>query len=107
MAISRRTKTQDRAHCTWLKWIGELERNGIRISMDGKGRWMDNVVIERLWRSLKYERIQLYSYGTVGELKSHVAEWMSYYNHERKHQHLDYQTPWSLYKTPAALPEVA
>jgi putative transposase len=47
--------------------------------MDGKGRWMNDVFIERLWRSLKYERIRLYSYGTGGELKAHVAEWMSYH----------------------------
>jgi putative transposase len=99
--------TDQGSQFTGLDWIGELESNGIRISMDGKGRWMDNVFIERLWRSLKYERIRLYSYGTVGELKSHVEEWMSYYNHQRKHQHLGYQTPWSLYEATTALPEVA
>jgi len=75
--------------------------------MDGNGRWMDNVFIERLWRSLKYERIRLYRYGTVGELKAHVAEWMSYCNHQDKHQHLGYHTPWSLYEAATALPQVA
>ena len=55
-------------------WIEELESSGIRISMDGKGRWMDKVFIERLWPSLKYERICLYSYGTVGKLNAHVSE---------------------------------
>ena len=99
--------TDQGSQFTGQDWIGELESNGIRISMDGKGRWMDNVFIERLWRSLKYERIRLYSYETVGELKAHVAEWMSYYNHQRKHQHLGYQTPWSLYEAATALPEVA
>ena len=99
--------TDQGSQFTGLDWIEVLESNGIRISMDGKGRWMDNVFIERLWRSLKYERIRLYSYGTVGELKAHVAEWMSYYNHQRKHQHLGYQTPWSLYEAATALPEVA
>ena len=58
---------------------------------------MDNVFIERLWRSLKYEQIRLYSYATVGELRSQIASWMNYYNHERKHQHLDYTTPWANY----------
>jgi putative transposase len=52
--------------------------NGLRISMDGNVRWMDNVFIERLWHSLKYERIRLYSYWTVGELSAHAAEWMSW-----------------------------
>ncbi len=99
--------TDQGSQFTGLDWIGELESNGIRISMDGKGRWMDNVFIERLWRSLKYERIRLYRYGTVGELKAHVAEWMSYYNHQRKHQHLGYHTPWSLYEAATALPQVA
>ena len=93
---------------TGQDWTGELEKNGIRISMDGKGRWMDNIFIERLWRSLEYERIRLYSYATVGELKEHVSEWMSYHNHKRKHQHLDYQTPWSRYTAPGTtLPKAA
>jgi len=65
--------------------------------MDGKGRWMDNVFIERLWRSLKYEKVRLYSYDTVHELRGHVDEWMEFYNHERCHQALENQTPWSLY----------
>jgi putative transposase len=100
--------TDQGSQFTGQDWIIELEKNNIRISMDGKGRWMDNVFIERLWRSLKYEQIRLHSYDTVRELKSHVAEWMHYYNHHRKHQHLDYQTPWSLYEAPTtALPEVA
>jgi len=99
--------TDQGSQFTGLEWIGELERNGIRISMDGKGRWMDNVFIERLWRSLKYERIRLYSYDTVGELRAQVSEWMSYYNHERKHQHLDYETPWSRYMAAALLPAAA
>lgn len=90
--------TDQGSQFTCLDWTGELEANDIRISMDGKGRWMDNVFIERLWRSLKYEQIRLYSYATIGELKAHVSEWMKYYNHERKHQHLDYETPWSRYQ---------
>ena len=68
--------------------------------MDGKGRWMDNVFIERLWRSIKYEKLRLWSYNTVGDLRRLVADWMQFYNHERKHQALDYATPWSLYSPP-------
>ena len=82
------------------EWTGELKKNGIEISMDGKGRWMDNVFIERLWRSIKYEKLRLWSYNTVGDLRRLVADWMQFYNHERKHQALDYATPWSLYSSP-------
>jgi putative transposase len=82
------------------EWTGELKKNGIEISMDGKGRWMDNVFIERLWRSIKYEKLRLWSYNTVGDLRRLVADWMQFYNHERKHQALDYATPWALYSPP-------
>ena len=58
---------------------------------------MDNVFIERLWRSLKYEKLRLWSYRDLPELTAHINEWMAYDNHRRKHQHLDYETPWSLY----------
>ena len=63
---------------------------------------MDNVFIERLWRSLKYEKIRLWSYETVSELRTHVADWMKFYNHRRTHQALDYATPWSVYDPPKA-----
>ena len=79
------------------EWINCLQNNDIQISMDGKGRWMDNVFIERLWRSIKYEKIRLYSYDTVHELRDLVDEWMMFYNHKRRHQHLNEQTPWSQY----------
>ena len=90
--------TDQGSQFTGRDWISTLESNGIAVSMDGKGRWMDNVFIERLWRSLKYEKIRLWSYDTVGELRNHIAEWMSFYNHRRKHQTLDYATPWSIYE---------
>lgn len=89
--------TDQGSQFTGADWIEELKANDIRISMDGKGRWMDNVFIERLWRSLKYEQIRLYSYTTVGELRSQISTWINYYNHDRKHQHLDYTTPWENY----------
>jgi putative transposase len=79
-------------------WIEAVEASGARVSMDGKGRWMDNVFIERLWRSLKYEELRLWSYGTVAEVTARIAKWMAYYNHRRKHQALDYQIPWSRYR---------
>lgn len=79
------------------EWTSELKKHGVQISMDGKGRWMDNVFIERLWRSIKYEKLRLWSYDTIGELRELVSNWMEFYNHRRKHQALGYATPWSLY----------
>ena len=79
------------------EWTSELVNNGIQISMDGKGRWMDNVFIERLWRSIKYEKLRLWSYDNIEELRSLTSDWMEFYNHRRKHQGLNYTTPWSNY----------
>jgi putative transposase len=74
-----------------------LEGKKIQISMDGKGRWMDNVFIERLWRSLKYEEVYLHAYGTMGEAKTGIQNWMQYYNTHRRHQGLDNQRPDDVY----------
>jgi len=82
------------------EWTSELLAKGIQISMDGKGRWMDNVFIERLWRSIKYEKLRLWSYSSIGELRTLVTDWMEFYNHRRKHQGLGYATPWSHYSKP-------
>jgi len=90
--------TDQGSQFTGNDWISALEAHDIEISMDGKGRWMDNVFIERLWRSLKYEKIRLWSYATVGELRTHIDDWMEFYNHRRIHAALDYRTPWSLYE---------
>lgn len=70
-----------------------LRDAGIRISMDGKGRWMDNVFIERLWRSLKYEEVYLKAYENIAEAKEGIRNWMDFYNQRRKHQALEKQTP--------------
>ena len=94
--------TDQGSQFTCREWISTLKSNGIEISMDGKGRWMDNVFIERLWRSLKYEKIRLWSYNTVSELRTHIDDWMTFYNHRRKHQALDYATPWSFYQPATA-----
>jgi len=90
--------TDQGSQFTSVEWTGELEAHGIAVSMDGKGRWMDNVFIERLWRSLKYEKLRLWSYADVPELEALVEDWIKYYNHRRKHQSLDYATPMSLYQ---------
>ena len=78
---------------------------GAKVSMDGRGRWMDNVFIERLWRSLKCEDIYLKDYRSVPELEAGVSRWMKDYNHERIHQGLDYECPWPLYRTNPELAE--
>ena len=74
-----------------------LLAKGVRVSMDGKGRWVDNVFVERLWRSVKYESIYLHAYYTVREVKLALASYFSFYNARRVHQSLDYRTPDEMY----------
>jgi len=78
-------------------FTGRLKKEKIAISMDGRGRALDNVFIERLWRSLKYEDVYLKSYQTVRELTRGLEQWFAFYNHERLHQSLDYRTPAEVY----------
>lgn len=78
-------------------WTSVLEEAEVRISMDGKGRWLDNVFVERLWRSLKYEDIYLREYCDLVELEEGVARWFDFYNHERRHTALGKCTPWSVW----------
>jgi putative transposase len=82
-------------------WVGLMQKHGIRISMDGKGRWVDNVVIERFWRSLKYEDIYLHAYRNGAELREGLGRYMHRYNYDRLHQILDYQTPDEVYSEAA------
>jgi putative transposase len=79
-------------------WIDELKANGIKISMAGKGRWMDNVFIERLWRSLKYECVYLNAFDDLKDAKAKLNTWIEYYNHERPHSSLNDQTPNEFYE---------
>ena len=74
-----------------------LTEAGIRISMDGTGRWMDNVFIERLWRSLKYECVDLSEFATGAEARSGISSWMDFYNERRPHSALDDRTPQEAY----------
>ena len=74
-----------------------LER-GVRISMDGKGRCLDNIMVERLWRSLKYEEVYLHAYVGMREAFAGIARWMGFYNEERSHQSLGYRTPGQVYR---------
>jgi putative transposase len=79
------------------KFTGELASRGIAISMDGRGRCLDNIFIERLWRSLKYEEVYLRDYALVPEARAGIGNWFRFYNRERPHQSLDYRTPAGLY----------
>ena len=78
-------------------FTGVLKEADIKISMDGKGRWVDNVFVERLWRSLKYEEVYLKAYDTVAEAWLGIGNYFRFYNRERRHQSLDRQTPDQVY----------
>jgi putative transposase len=78
-------------------WTGRLEKAGVAVSMDGKGRCLDNVFVERLWRSVKYEDIYLWRYEAVPQLRQGLGRYFPYYNEERLHQALEYRTPASVY----------
>ena len=74
-----------------------LKDHGIKISMDGKGRWVDNVFVERLWRSVKYEDLYLHAYETPTELRAGLARYFAFYNTKRRHSALDRRTPDAVY----------
>jgi putative transposase len=84
-------------------FTGVLKANEIQISMDGKGRWVDNVFVERLWRSVKYEEVYLKAYEGIGEAKQSLKQYFEFYNSERRHQSLDRRTPDQVYYEPAEL----
>jgi putative transposase len=78
-------------------FTGLLEAHGIKISMDGRGRWLDNVFIERLWRSVKYEEVYLKAYETISEARRELAAYFDFYNTRRRHQGLEGRTPDEVY----------
>ena len=79
-------------------FTGVLKEQGIKISMDGRGRALDNVFVERLWRSVKYEEVYLNDYKTVPQAVERIGRYFNFYNHERLHQSLDYKTPETVYR---------
>jgi putative transposase len=89
--------TDQGSQFTSPRFTGMLAAAGVRISMDGRGRWMDNVFIERLWRSLKYECVYLHAFETGSELRAGLAEWIDYYNGRRPHSSLNGRTPDEAY----------
>ena len=78
-------------------WIDTLKQNGIRISMDGKGRWVDNKYVERLWRTVKYESVFLHSFDSVYQARNTLSKFIVFYNENRPHQSLNYHTPEVIY----------
>ena len=78
-------------------FTGRLEAAGVRVSMDGRGRWMDNVFVERLWRTVKYEHLYLHDYTTPRALAAGLSSYFLSYNVERIHSSLDYRTPMAVY----------
>ena len=92
---------------TSMEFIRTLKQAGIRISMDGRGRWMDNVMVERLWRSLKYECVYLHAFETGSKARQGIGKWIGYYNASRPHSSLDGHTPDEVYATATPGPENA
>lgn len=78
---------------TCSAFIEQLQSQGIQVSMDGKGRFLDNIMVERLWRSLKYEEVFIKAYVSVADARAGISAWIGFYNGERSHQALDYCTP--------------
>ena len=99
--------TDQGAQFTSELFTGLLQEAGIQISMDGRGRWLDNVFVERLWRSLKYEEVYLKAYETVAEARRGIGLWFEFYNSQRPHQALDRLTPDEVYAGLTSLPEAA
>jgi putative transposase len=89
--------TDQGSQFTGAGFTGALARNGIAISMDGRGAWRDNVFVERLWRSIKYEEVYLRAYDSVGDARASLGRYLDFYNSRRPHSSLDDMTPDQAY----------
>jgi putative transposase len=89
--------TDQGSQFTSIDFTGRLKQEGIAISMDGKGRWCDNVFVERFWRSIKYEEIYLHAYDSVSEARSRIGQYIQFFNNRRPHPSLQAQTPDQVY----------
>ena len=91
------SNTDQGSQFTSQEFIQVLKEHQIQISMDGRGRATDNIFVERLWRSVKYENVYLKGYETIPEAEAGLKEYFNFYNMNRKHQSLGYKTPWIVY----------
>ena len=98
--------TDQGSQFTGEAFTGVLASNGIAISMDGKGAWRDNVFVERLWRSVKYEEVYLRAYDSVAEARGSIGRYLNFYNRRRPHSSLDGMTPDQAYYGAQSLPPV-
>jgi putative transposase len=89
--------TDQGSQFTAAEFVGVLKQNEIRISMDGRGAWRDNVFVERLWRSVKYEEVYLHAYESVSAAKAGIGKYLAFFNMRRPHTSLDRQTPDTVY----------
>jgi len=85
--------TDQGSQFTGMAWVSTVEDHGVKVSQDGRGRWMDNVMIERLWRSVKYECVFPWGPSDGRQLQERLEDWFERYNHWRPHQSLGYKTP--------------
>ena len=99
--------TDQGAQFTDEDFTAALKAKGIRISMDGKGRWVDNVFVERLWRSLKYEEVYLNAYGSIAQANRQIGVWIDFYNRIQPHQGLEDLTPDTVYFGAAPMKKAA
>jgi putative transposase len=89
--------TDQGSQFTSTAFVALVQQHGIALSMDGKGAWRDNLFVERLWKSVKYEEVYLHAYDTVAEAQRHLAAYFTFYNQGRPHSALDGQTPDMVY----------
>jgi putative transposase len=99
--------TDQGSQFTSSEFTGLLKQNGIAISMDGKGAWRDNVFVERLWKTIKYEEVYLHAYDTVSDAKAGLARYIDFYNRRRPHRALDGMTPDAVYFDSLPVPMAA
>ena len=90
--------TDQGAQFTSAAFTDQLEKADVVISMDGRGRFMDNIFIERLWRSIKYEEVHLKAYADGREARAGIGSWMTFYNFRRPHQAMNNQTPMAVWR---------
>jgi putative transposase len=89
--------TDQGSQFTSQEFVGLIQGHGIQVSMDGKGRWVDNVFVERLWKSVKYEEVYLHAYDTVSQARQGLESYFKFYNERRPHSSLDGKTPDTVY----------